>query len=340
MNNSSEMPKQISIKDLSDETDKKIDPFSLLETENRNRLMRAAETNVSILLTGETGTGKGQLARAIVEISPKSDLVEVNCAAFPEELLGSELFGHKKGAFTGATSDRKGILQAAADKTVFLDEIGEISPQMQRMLLRVVQRSNRIIKPLGSDSEIPLQPMRFIFATNRNLEFEVRKGTFREDLLRRIDVVSVSIPPLRERPELIPGYIGAFVASLSEVHRIKCEKIDQDALTFLIGHRWSGNVRELKNAIERALVTAPRPQGYVESLGIRDFKIETSNLERPVLKSLADTESDHIKKAIKFTSGNLVKTMKVLGLSSRSALYGRLKKYNIDVELAGIQEEE
>ncbi|MEK8023953.1 MAG: sigma 54-interacting transcriptional regulator [Candidatus Hydrogenedentota bacterium] len=321
----------IPIQDLAGES---IDPFSLLDPDERARLLRAAETDVSILILGETGTGKGQLARAIADRSRRRALVEVNCAALPEELLGSELFGHKRGSFTGATSDRKGILMAAAGKTVFLDEIGEISPNMQRMLLRVAQRSNRTIKPLGADTEFPLPPLRFLFATNRNLEVESRAGRFREDLLRRIDVVSVTLPPLREMPKLIQGYAGKFLAELSKLHNIRVSGLDRRALELLKEHPWPGNVRELKNVLERALVTAPREK--VVSLRVADIRWATApgrNGTVPALTmSHAESEAENIRRVVREAKGNIARAARVLGFSSRSSLYIRMKKYGITME--------
>ena len=307
-----------------------IDPFSLLSEDDRVRLLRAAETDVSILLTGETGTGKGQLARAIAARSERPEIVEVNCAALPDELLGSELFGHRRGAFTGAVADRKGILFAAAGKTVFLDEIGEISLAMQRMLLRVVQRSRRTIKPLGADAEIDLPPFRLLFATNRDLEDEVKTGRFREDLLRRIDVVAIATPPLRSRPDLIGGYAGLFLEELARLHRIEVHGINRAALKALERCPWPGNVRELKNTLERALVTAPREKAvviHVEDLGLSE-KTKRSKTLRPTEKA----EAELIRKALDEAGGSVRIAMKVLGFTSRSSLYNRMQKYGIVIE--------
>jgi transcriptional regulator with PAS, ATPase and Fis domain len=313
-----------------------IDPFALLPADDRERLMRAATTDVSILLTGETGTGKGQLARAIAARSRRPGLVEVNCAALPDELLGSELFGHRRGAFTGAIAERKGILFAAAGKTVFLDEIGEISPAMQRMLLSAVQRSRRTIKPLGADAALELPPLRFIFATNRELETEVRAGRFREDLLRRIDVVSVVTPALRSRPDLVAGYAGAFLRELSGLHGIEVAGIEKKALRALERYPWPGNVRELKNTLERALVTAPREKAVI----LRELDLRLTLSSGPSDKDddahgrgrLASIEADLIRKAVNEAGGRIKDAAKALGYGSRSSLYNRMKKYGILIE--------
>lgn len=304
-----------------------VDPFVLLGDDDRTRLLRAAETDVSILLLGETGTGKGQLARAIAERSRRPELVEVNCAALPDELLGSELFGHRKGAFTGAVSSRKGLLLAAGGKTVFLDEIGEISPGMQRMLLRVVQRSHRTIKPLGADDEVPLPPLRFLFATNRDLEADARSGRFREDLLRRIDVVSVSVPPLRSRPELIPGYCARFLEELSALHGIAVSGIARDALGLLAKHTWPGNVRELKNVLERALVTAPRERGGA-AIRADDIRLVAP---APRGSPARSAEKEEFLRALDESGWNVKRTMAILGLRSRSSFYLRLHKFGIQL---------
>ncbi len=308
--------------------DERIDPFSLLAPEDRRRLLRAAETDVSILLLGETGTGKGQLARAIAARSNRPSLVEVNCAALPDELLGSELFGHKRGAFTGAVSDRKGLLAAAGGKTIFLDEIGEISLSMQRMLLRVVQRSNRTMKPLGADQEVLLPPVRFLFATNRDLEAETGAGRFREDLLRRIDVVSVTLPPLRQRTDLIPGYVGAFLKELSALHRIPVKGVDSRALKRLNAWSWPGNVRELKNTLERALVTAERDDDVVITEADVGLRRQPGGRDNAV-RTLEETEKDQVLRALERSGGRVKEAMELLGIRSRTVLYHRMRKYGI-----------
>jgi transcriptional regulator with PAS, ATPase and Fis domain len=309
----------------------RIDPFSLLADSDRERLLRAAETDVSILLLGETGTGKGHLARAIAARSPRRALAEINCAALPDELLGSELFGHRRGAYTGAVSDRKGLLAAAAGKTVFLDEIGEISLAMQRMLLRVVQRSNRTIKPLGSDAEIPLPPMRFIFATNRNLEAEAAAGRFREDLLRRIDIVTITVPPLRSRPDVIRGCTARFLEELSALHTIPVVGIEKKALKALVSYAWPGNVRELKNALERALVTAPRDKGVVVRMD--DLRLSSGAVTTLAgAKSLVEVEADGLRRALEVSGGSVKRAMEILGIESRSAFYNKMRKHGIGVE--------
>jgi transcriptional regulator with PAS, ATPase and Fis domain len=309
----------------------RIDPFSLLSSGDRERLLRAAGTDVSILFLGETGTGKGQLARALAARSARRSLVEINCAALPDELLGSELFGHRRGAYTGAISDRKGLLAAAAGKTVFLDEIGEISLAMQRMLLRVVQRSHRSIKPLGADAEIPLPPMRFIFATNRDLENEVQAGRFREDLLRRIDVVTVTVPPLRSRPDLLPGYAARFIDELSALHKIPVRGIEKAALAALRAHAWPGNVRELKNVLERAIVTAPREKGVV--IQVKDLKLSNVSHQRAArAKTLSEFEAEGVRLALEESGGSVKRAMEILGLQSRSSLYNIMRKHGISVE--------
>lgn len=289
-------------------------------------------TDVSLLFVGETGTGKGQMARAVTARSRRKELIEVNCSALPDELLGSELFGHRRGAFTGAVSDREGILVAAEGKTVFLDEIGEISMKMQRMLLGVVQRSRRSIKPLGADKEILLGPLRFIFATNRNLEREVAEGRFREDLLRRIDVVSVRLPALRERPDLIPGYVGKFLGELAKLHNIPCHGVEQKALTKLSRHAWPGNVRELKNVLERALVSAPREARVVIATDQIRFSRQENDGRPAGFPSLAESEAELLRRAVITTGGNISKTMKLLGIVSRTALHSRLHRHKLTIE--------
>lgn len=305
-----------------------LDPFTILPDEDHERMLLAAATDVTILLTGETGTGKGQLARAIAAHSSRPTMLEVNCAALPDELLGSELFGHRRGAFTGAVADRKGLLMSAAGKTVFLDEIGEISPTMQRMLLRVVQRSHRTLKPLGADQEEALPPVRFIFATNRDLESEVRAGRFREDLLRRIDVVDFTVPPLRSRPDLIPAYTGRFLTELSRIHDLACVGMEKELLVRLATWPWPGNVRELKNVLEKALVTSPRRRGR---------EVTLTELARPraatpassSVMTLVEAEKACLLAARAAADGDVLALARLLGLKSRGAVYARYRKHGI-----------
>ncbi len=215
---------------------------------------RVAETSVPVLLLGETGTGKSLIARAVHAESPRSggSFVSVNCASIPENLLESELFGHVKGAFTGAVSDRSGLFEDAHRGTLFLDEIGELPLALQAKLLHVLETG--IVRPVGSNREREVD-VRIVAATNRNLRRAVRDGGFREDLLYRLDVVSVELPPLRERTDDIPVLVTSFLERAHKTHpRAVVRGVSRDAMALLLGYEWPGNVRELEHLVERLLI--------------------------------------------------------------------------------------
>ncbi len=224
---------------------------------------KVAETAATVLLTGETGTGKDLVARAIHYSGPRKDqrFVAQNCAALPDTLLESELFGHKRGAFTGAHADKKGLFEEAHRGTIFLDEVGETQPGMQVRLLRVLQDGE--IRPLGS-SETRKVDVRIIAATNRNLKQDVEAGRFREDLYYRLRVVEIELPPLRERREDIPLLAHHFLDATSRRMQRKLEGFTNAAMDRLVGYAWSGNVRELENEIERCVALA----GDADSIGV------------------------------------------------------------------------
>lgn len=216
---------------------------------------RVAPTNSTVLITGETGTGKDVIARAIHYNSARRDgpLVIADCASLAESLLESELFGHVRGAFTGAVKDRKGLAETARGGTLFLDEISTISPQIQGSLLRLLQE--REIRPVGSDKPVPVD-VRLIAATNRNLQELVDEGTFREDLFYRMSVFTIQLPPLRERPEEVPLLAHHFIQRFSEEFGKPIDSITPRAMAVLEAHDWPGNVRELQHAMERAVLLA------------------------------------------------------------------------------------
>lgn len=312
--------------------------LAFLAPEDLALVESAAPFDVTVLLLGETGTGKGHVARAIAARSPRPDLISVNCAALPDELLGSELFGHVRGAFTGATADRKGLLVSARGKTVFLDEIGDVSPRMQRMLLGVLARSRRSVRPLGSDREVPVEDVRFILATNRDLEAEVAAGRFREDLLRRIDVVAIRLRPLRERRDLIPAYVGAFLDEFERLHRIRCVALDRAALEALEAYPWPGNVRDLKNAVEFALIAAPKERaGAWWSARVRRVDLPAAVRENrpgtpasaPPAETLDDVVKAHLERMLAATGGNIAETARRLGLKSKSSVYGMADRLGV-----------
>ncbi|GBD06816.1 Nitrogen assimilation regulatory protein [bacterium HR21] len=233
-------------------------------------LLQVAPTELTVLITGETGTGKELFARAIHGLSPRRrhPFVSLNCAAIPETLLESELFGHVRGAFTGATSDRQGFFEVAHQGTLFLDEIGEMPLSTQAKVLRVLESGE--FSPLGS-SEIRRVDVRLIAATNRDLERAVREGTFRQDLYYRLNAVRIHLPPLRERPEDIPVLVEYFAARICERLGITFEGIAPEALELLQRYPWPGNVRELRNVVETLLtlergayITAEMVQRYLQ----------------------------------------------------------------------------
>ena len=223
-----------------------------LETE----IERAARSDAKVLITGETGVGKEIVARLIHERSARvrAPLVALNCAGLPDSLLESELFGHVRGSFTGAYKDKPGLLESAGSGTVFLDEVGEMSTRMQVVLLRFLESGE--IQRVGADRAHRLVDVRLITATNRDLESQIVAGAFREDLFFRLNVIRLTIPPLRQRTEDIPLLVGYYLESYSRTHKVANPEISADAMTALVGYRWPGNVRELKNLTERLVLRA------------------------------------------------------------------------------------
>jgi two-component system response regulator HydG len=228
--------------------------------------LRIADASNPILIVGETGTGKGVLARAIHAAASRGQraFVTVNCAAVPEHLLESELFGHVKGAFTGATSGRRGLFEQASNGTLFLDEVGDMPLALQAKLLDAIERG--VIRAVGSDRERPASA-RIVAATHRDLRARVRAGTFREDLLFRLDVLRLEIPPLRERPEDVPALLAHFLAQAHSRHpHSPVQRMGRDAFERLLAHTWPGNVRELENTVERAVLL-----GRGSEVGVSDL---------------------------------------------------------------------
>ncbi len=254
---------------------------------------RVADSNISILIEGESGTGKELVAKFIHEKSQRADknFVQVNCTALPEELLESELFGHVKGAFTGALRDRQGRFELADGGTIFLDEIAETPPSIQVKLLRVIQ--SREFERLG-ESVTRKVDVRIIAATNRNLDEALKEGTFREDLFYRLSAVRLKLIPLRERPEDIPALVEHFIHKMSREKEIK---ISAEAMQVIRAYRWSGNVRELENVIERATILA-----HSGIIGPSSLPEEVqSALEKPLqTMSLEEMEKLHIKRVLQF----------------------------------------
>ena len=283
-----------------------------------------AETDSTVLIRGESGTGKELVARAIHSHSKRRYLpiVAVNCGAIPETLLESELFGHEKGAFTGAQYRRKGRLEMAHGGTLFLDEIGDISPKMQVDLLRVIE-SKRFTR-LGGTAEIQVD-FRLVFATNKNLEKLVEEGLFREDLYYRINVFTIVIPPLRERrADILPlarHFIGKYARAMGRPQK----SISPEAEAILLRHPWPGNVRESENAIERAMVVGKKPAVAAEDLPLQ---VNNSNHDSSETQTLEELEKQHIIKVLGEAAGNVTQAAGVLGID-RVTLYNKLKKYKI-----------
>jgi DNA-binding NtrC family response regulator len=296
-----------------------------------------AHTNATVLIEGETGTGKEQVARAIHLASSlrNGPMVAVNCAALPENLLESELFGHEKGAFTSAISQRKGRFEIADGGTIFLDEVGDVPAPMQAKLLRVLQE--RRFERVGGTESIEVD-VRVIAATNRSLLRLVRQGRFREDLYYRLNVVKIELPPLRDRPEDIPLLAQHFTEKYARNDE-PARQISPQAMEILLQSRWSGNVRQLENAIERACVTARdgviRPEDLPPELltpqaARMPFNID---LERPLPELLRDLtteiEQQYIRKALKKSHGNIGRCARICGLSRRS-ISAKIAEYKIN----------
>jgi DNA-binding NtrC family response regulator len=290
---------------------------------------KVAATNTNILVYGESGTGKELVARAIHHNSPRADrpFVAINCGALPETLLESELFGHTKGAFTGATQARAGLFRSAEGGTVFLDEIGEISQALQVRLLRAVQEHE--VTPLGSNAPARFDA-RIICATNRDLEREVSEGRFREDLFYRLNVIEVHLPPLRERREDIPLLARHFVKRTAREQGQDEKPLEPAAMTALINYNWPGNVRELQNAIERAFTLSGErldleslPPRVRDSAGAHPAVLDPDGL-RPTLE---EVERRYILDTLASVNQDKTRAANVLGIDL-STLYRKLKRYD------------
>jgi two-component system response regulator HydG len=293
-------------------------------------------TEASVLVHGESGTGKELVVRALHRSSKRRDkpLFAINCGALAESVLESELFGHVKGAFTGATAARKGLFEAAAGSTVFLDEIGETPPSVQVRLLRVLQE--REVKPLGAN-EVRAVDVRVVAATNRDLAAEVTAGRFRQDLFYRLNVVSIDVPPLRARLEDVPLLAMHFLRKHASRHGRRAVRLEPAALELLMSSDWPGNVRELENAIERAVVMSSGDvlaradlAGTVTSTGSSGVVTRTSR--RPVLLPLAsakqDFERDYLQRLMAQTQGSLPDAARLAGLD-RSNLRRLLRRFDL-----------
>ncbi len=281
-----------------------------------------APQDTTVMIRGESGTGKELIARAIHMNSPRRyyPIIPVNCGAFTETLLESELFGHEKGAFTGAQYRRKGKIEMANGGTLFLDEVGSVSPKMQIELLRVLETKQ--FTRVGGN-EIVKVDFRLISATNENLEKLVEEGKFREDLYYRLNVFVIYVPPLRERKNDIPILANYFVQKFAKQMNKPPLKISDEAMEILLNHNWPGNVRELENAIERAMVVGKPPEIIPADL---PFHLEMNSDENS--DSLEEVEKNHIKKVLKKYDWNISKAAAALEID-RVTLYNKIKKYGL-----------
>jgi transcriptional regulator with PAS, ATPase and Fis domain len=291
----------------------------------------AAPTDATLLITGESGTGKELVARTVHALSSrrKGPFVAVNCAAIPETLLESEIFGHEKGAFTGAVERRQGCFELADSGTLFLDEVAEMQPGTQAKFLRVLQEGQ--FRRLGAQSETHVN-VRIVAATNKDPLKALQDGALREDLYYRLNVLTITVPPLRDRMEDVPELVQAFVDEFNERHGRSIHGVDDDALDVLRRHRWPGNVRELRNVIERAVIVCPDELVRAEHLPVFDEATlpTTSGTEAEVVLSVGttveDAERELILKTLKQTGGNKTRAAVILGISLKT-LHNKLHKY-------------
>jgi len=335
------------IKQAFDYTEDEIIGDSLSMQEVYKEVGRVAGSDATVLLRGESGTGKELFAKAIYLHSNRKDkpFIIVNCAAIPESLLESELFGHEKGAFTDAVSRHIGKFEAASNGTIFLDEIGDMSLNLQAKLLRVLQE--KTFNRVGSTETIT-SDVRVIAATNRNLEELVKNEQFREDLYYRLNVVTITIPPLRDRREDIPLLVSYFVAKYSKKYSKSVQGVDKEALEMFMKYDWPGNVRELENVIARGVIVTSAPfitkehlsKELIDNLQTgeeknKDFSKTEKSLSSvneeeitPLPELIEKIERREILKALELSNGNKTKAAKMLGIS-RKSLFNKLRQYNI-----------
>ncbi|AEH23330.1 two component, sigma54 specific, transcriptional regulator, Fis family [Thermodesulfobacterium geofontis OPF15] len=293
---------------------------------------KVAPTDCPVLILGETGTGKELLARYIHQHSRRKDKVflAINCGAFTEELLANELFGHEKGAYTGAVSTKKGLLEVASGGTLFLDEITEMSPTMQVKFLRVLQEKEFI--RLGGTEPIKVD-VRIIAATNRDIKKEIEKGRFREDLYYRLNVISFNLPPLCQRKEDIPLLCYYFLNKYAKEMNKEVKEISEEAMELLLSYDYPGNVRELENIIARAVALTNSSKIELSHLpeDLKKFKIFTFRKKNFPLPTLEEQEKEYIKMVLKEVGGNKTLAAQILGID-RATLWRKLKKYSLENE--------
>lgn len=299
-----------------------------------NLVRRIAPLPSTVLIQGESGTGKELFARAIHDEGgkPETSFVAINCGAIPDQLLESELFGYERGAFTGANSRRIGLFEAANDGTIFLDEIGEMSMDLQVRLLRVIQE--RKIRRLGDTREIPTSA-RIVASTNRNLNDEVKRGRFRRDLYYRINVVRIEIPPLRDRPEDVELLARHFLADYSRRFHKLLSDFEEGAMVLLRAYSWDGNVRELQNVIERAAAVAEGERITADDLPselrFSPDRVETDNELEPFGNAKRRFEKEYLNRVMERAKGNVSLAARMTSIP-RQHLYDKLEKHGINVE--------
>jgi len=320
---------------LISERDEQFDHYGII---GRSRAMEevirraelVADTKSTVLITGETGTGKELVARAIHDRSAQRDmpLIKVNCAAIPETLLESELFGHVRGAFTGATTTKKGKFALADGGSIFLDEIGTMSPPLQSKLLRVLQE--REFEPLGSERTEKVD-LRVIAATNRDLRQMVADAKFQEDLFYRLNVIPIEIPPLRERRDDIPSLVEHFIQKHAQRVGRRIERLDESVMSGLQQYDWPGNVRELENTIERAVVLSTGPVIGARAVSVLGAAVpQTNNLPSLKLRQNIEwVERETIRRALESSAGVKKDAAELMGISQRALSY-YLAKYRLD----------
>ncbi|SHJ78750.1 regulatory protein, Fis family [Paramaledivibacter caminithermalis DSM 15212] len=291
---------------------------------------RVAKSKATVLITGESGTGKELIANAIHYNSDRKNkpYVKINCGAIPENLLESELFGHEKGAFTGAVSKRYGKFERANHGTIFLDEVGELSLPMQVKLLRVLQEQE--IERVG-ESEVVKIDVRIVAATNRDLKKMVEEGSFREDLYYRLNVIPIELPSLKERKEDIPLLVSYFIEKYCNQMGRNPIKIDKEALNMLINYEWKGNIRELENVIERIVILCQSDTIFKKDLPKEILFVDMDDSEFVLPEkgiNLEEVEKSFIKQALVLSEGNQTKAAKLLGITRHTLLY-RMDKYDI-----------
>lgn len=291
---------------------------------------RIAPTNTTVLISGRTGTGKELVAQAIHHHSLRASkpFVDINCSALPEQLVEAELFGHQKGAFTGATETKKGLFETAHGGTLFLDEVQALKPEVQAKLLRALQE--KVIRRVGGRENIEID-VRVIAATNRDIVEAVRQGEFREDLYYRLNVVNIYLPDLCERREDIPLLIAHFLEHSAETDLHETRRFSKEAMLLLLGFNWPGNVRELENAVLHALAMGSEPRLRIEDLPpYLSGTVRKMGMGEPMgeARSLEEVERRHILRTLEEEDGNHVRAAKILGIDRRT-IYRKLDRYKV-----------